>query len=120
MTTRIAIIGAGAGGLGAAVRLRDRGYDDVTVFERANQVGGKAYSVNVDGRHYDLGAVVVSPRYPHTLNLTARYQVPTFPRSESVFAVDLQSTDWMQLNQMMLSAHSSRDYLSAVIRVMRY
>ncbi|MDG6102757.1 NAD(P)/FAD-dependent oxidoreductase [Dactylosporangium aurantiacum] len=40
MHARIAIIGAGFGGLGAAIRLRQRGHDDVVVFERAEDLGG--------------------------------------------------------------------------------
>lgn len=120
MTKRIAIVGAGAAGLSAAVRLRDRGYDDVTVFEGAQQVGGKACSVEVDGRDYDLGAVVITPQYPNVLALADRYRVPTFPRSEAVLAVDLKSADWMGLEQMTRSMHPSREYLSAVIRALRY
>ena len=37
---RIAIIGAGFGGIGAAVALRRAGYADVTVFEKGADVGG--------------------------------------------------------------------------------
>ena len=37
---RIAIIGAGFSGLGAAIRLRAAGIDDFVVLERAAQVGG--------------------------------------------------------------------------------
>jgi cation diffusion facilitator CzcD-associated flavoprotein CzcO len=36
----IAIVGGGFGGVGAAVMLRRAGYDDVTVFERGERVGG--------------------------------------------------------------------------------
>jgi cation diffusion facilitator CzcD-associated flavoprotein CzcO len=36
----IAIVGAGLGGIGAAVMLRRAGYDDVTVFEKGERVGG--------------------------------------------------------------------------------
>src|SRR3977135_3856226 len=36
----IAIVGAGFGGVGAATMLRRAGYDDVTVFERGERVGG--------------------------------------------------------------------------------
>ena len=39
-TVRIAIIGSGFGGLGAAIRLKQEGIDDFVVFERANDVGG--------------------------------------------------------------------------------
>ena len=38
--TRIAIIGSGFGGLGAAIRLKQRGEDDFLIFERAEEVGG--------------------------------------------------------------------------------
>src|SRR5215813_10659206 len=38
--TDIAIIGAGFGGLGAAIRLRQHGYQDFAVFEAASDVGG--------------------------------------------------------------------------------
>jgi cation diffusion facilitator CzcD-associated flavoprotein CzcO len=36
----IAVVGAGFGGVGAAVMLRRAGYDDVVVFERGERVGG--------------------------------------------------------------------------------
>lgn len=41
-TTRpsVGIIGTGFGGLGMAVRLKAAGYDDIVVFERADEVGG--------------------------------------------------------------------------------
>jgi cation diffusion facilitator CzcD-associated flavoprotein CzcO len=38
--TSIAVVGAGFGGVGAAVMLRRAGYDDVVVFERGERVGG--------------------------------------------------------------------------------
>ncbi len=38
--TRIAVIGSGFGGLGAAIRLRQNGIDDFVIFERASSVGG--------------------------------------------------------------------------------
>lgn len=38
--TRVAIIGSGFGGLGAAIRLRQRGDEDFRIFERASDVGG--------------------------------------------------------------------------------
>ena len=36
----VAVVGAGFGGVGAAVMLHRAGYDDVTVFERGERVGG--------------------------------------------------------------------------------
>src|SRR5258705_8746977 len=37
---RVAIIGAGFGGLGAAIRLKQRGIDDFVILERAGDLGG--------------------------------------------------------------------------------
>ena len=36
----VAIVGGGFGGIGAAVMLRREGYDDITVFERSERLGG--------------------------------------------------------------------------------
>lgn len=38
--TDVAIIGAGFGGLGAAIRLRQKGFTDFLVFEKADEIGG--------------------------------------------------------------------------------
>jgi cation diffusion facilitator CzcD-associated flavoprotein CzcO len=38
---RVTIVGAGFGGLGMAIRLRRAGIADLTIFERAEQVGGE-------------------------------------------------------------------------------
>ena len=38
--TRIAIVGTGFGGIGAAVRLRQESFDDFVLFERADDLGG--------------------------------------------------------------------------------
>lgn len=37
---RVAIVGAGFSGIGAAIRLRQRGIDNVTIFEKADDLGG--------------------------------------------------------------------------------
>ncbi len=38
--TSIAIIGTGFGGLGMAIQLKEAGFDDLTIFEKADTVGG--------------------------------------------------------------------------------
>ena len=55
----IIVIGAGFGGLAAAIELRNRGYS-VTLIERSAQVGGKARSVPVDGASVDAGPTVLT------------------------------------------------------------
>lgn len=54
--TRIAIVGGGITGLTLAHELRKCGYQHITVFERAPSIGGKADTVTIDGRPYNLGA----------------------------------------------------------------
>jgi cation diffusion facilitator CzcD-associated flavoprotein CzcO len=37
---RVAVVGAGFGGIGTAIRLKQQGYDDFVVFDRGDDVGG--------------------------------------------------------------------------------
>jgi hypothetical protein len=59
---RIAILGAGPAGLSAALALREKGYRNVTVFEKSGRVGGQALTEEYrtpDGRTlvYDMGSM---------------------------------------------------------------
>lgn len=57
------IIGAGIGGLAAAVRLAKKGYA-VTVYEANEFVGGKINSKNMEGYRFDMGpSVFTCPNY---------------------------------------------------------
>ncbi|WP_194851217.1 1-hydroxycarotenoid 3,4-desaturase CrtD [Nonlabens antarcticus] len=49
-----AVIGAGIGGLAAALRLRKKGYD-VTIYEKNDYAGGKLHAIDQDGYRFDLG-----------------------------------------------------------------
>jgi hypothetical protein len=73
---RVAVVGAGAAGLSAALALRDLGYKNVTVFEASSQVGGKADSLEFEGRKYDLGAILVMPDFKTIMGLADRFKVP--------------------------------------------
>ncbi len=50
----VAVIGSGIGGLAAALRLRNKGYN-VTVFESNSYPGGKLHAVDIQGYRFDLG-----------------------------------------------------------------
>src|SRR3954451_11526746 len=52
--TRIAIVGAGFAGLGAAVRLRQEGIDDFVVFEKNGNVGGTWWDNSYPGCQCDV------------------------------------------------------------------
>jgi 1-hydroxycarotenoid 3,4-desaturase len=59
---RVAVVGAGIGGLVAAVELARRGLD-VVVFEGAAGPGGKMLPVEIDGRVLDAGPTVLTMRW---------------------------------------------------------
>jgi phytoene desaturase len=59
---RAVVVGAGLGGLAAAVRLRARGYE-VTVFEALDQPGGRARVFRRDGFTFDAGPTVITAPY---------------------------------------------------------
>ncbi len=56
---RVVVIGAGFGGLAAAVRLLARGYE-VTIVDRLDQAGGRARVHKIDGYIFDAGPTVVT------------------------------------------------------------
>ncbi len=60
---RIGIIGAGPGGLSLARILTDRGHADITVIERAPRVGGKSFTVHVDGLGHEMGTCYTATGY---------------------------------------------------------
>lgn len=58
----IIIIGAGIGGLSAAIRLAAVG-QRVTIYEKNDQVGGKMGEVRLDGYRFDTGPSVITMRH---------------------------------------------------------
>jgi len=56
---RIVVIGAGFGGLAAAIRLRARGHQ-VTLLERRDQPGGRAAVFAQDGFTFDAGPTILT------------------------------------------------------------
>ncbi len=58
----IIVIGAGIGGLSAAIRLAAQGHH-VTILERQAQVGGKLNSIQIDGFSFDTGPSLITMPY---------------------------------------------------------
>jgi phytoene desaturase len=57
--TKAAVLGAGLGGLAAAIRLRARGYE-VDVYERLDVPGGRARTFRFDKIDFDAGPTVIT------------------------------------------------------------
>ena len=64
---KICIIGGGPAGISAAMYLQKKGYENYTIYEKLNKVGGKSYSprieVNGEERSYETGAIMGAVTY---------------------------------------------------------
>lgn len=58
MKKRAIVVGAGLGGLAAAIRLQQSGID-VTVLERLPQPGGRCHNIYLEGFHFDTGPTML-------------------------------------------------------------
>lgn len=56
---KIVVIGAGFGGLAAAIRLRAQGHE-VTIVEKRERPGGRAYVFEQDGFTFDAGPTIIT------------------------------------------------------------
>ena len=59
---KIIVIGSGFGGLSAAARLAAKGHQ-VEVFEKRDQLGGRAYQYKIKGFKFDGGPTVITAPY---------------------------------------------------------
>ena len=71
---RVAVVGGGWAGCAAAVALLDAGCD-VTLFEAARTLGGRARAIETDGRTLDNGQHIMLGAYADTLRLMRRVGV---------------------------------------------
>jgi predicted NAD/FAD-dependent oxidoreductase len=76
---RFGVIGAGPAGLSAAAALRRLGHENVTVFEKEAEVGGKCKSRQMGGARTEAGAVYVLPNYPVVESLARQVEVDLIP-----------------------------------------
>jgi phytoene desaturase len=56
---KIVVIGSGFGGLSAAIRLQGQGHD-VTIVEKRDKLGGRAYVYEQDGFKFDGGPTIIT------------------------------------------------------------
>ncbi|HTU85827.1 MAG TPA: NAD(P)/FAD-dependent oxidoreductase [Solirubrobacteraceae bacterium] len=70
---RVAILGAGFGGLGMAIRLKQAGFDDFVVFERDADVGGTWWANTYPGCQCDIPSHLYSYSFALNPNWTRTY-----------------------------------------------
>jgi monoamine oxidase len=73
----VVIIGAGAAGLAAAMRLSAAGRK-VLIVEARNRVGGRILTVEAEGHSVELGAEFVHGKAPEIFDLVERYGLKAF------------------------------------------
>ena len=56
---KVIVIGAGLGGLSAAMRLGAKGYR-VTIIDRLDRLGGRGSSISKNGYRFDLGPTILT------------------------------------------------------------
>ncbi|MEJ3748533.1 flavin monoamine oxidase family protein [Actinomycetes bacterium KLBMP 9797] len=74
----VIVVGAGLAGLTCAHDLHRHGLD-VVVLEARERVGGRAYSVEIDGQTIELGGQFLGPGQDRAYALAADLGVPVFP-----------------------------------------
>lgn len=72
---RIAIIGGGLSGFVIADELWQKGYKNITVFEKEARVGGKLQTIWYKGKSHEMGAIFGLPSHQHLRALMKRYQI---------------------------------------------
>ena len=103
----ITIVGAGFGGMGAAIALKRLGYDDLLILEREDDLGGTWHVNHYPGLAVDIASVTYSysfapnPHWQHwfargaELKQYAEHVADSFDlRRHMRFGVSVQSAEW--------------------------
>jgi protoporphyrinogen/coproporphyrinogen III oxidase len=94
---RVAVIGGGLSGLVIAAGLQKKGYKNVTVFERNNQLGGKLHTIWYKGKSYELGATFGLPVQRHLKALMKAFNIKNDGPSLSRVNYDTKGNKIMQI-----------------------
>jgi hypothetical protein len=84
-SARIGVVGAGASGVSVARALGAQGFGQVTVLERGDRVGGKCWTVEHEGRTYELGAGGMTHRYRAVRAWTREAGITAAPKYSGLF-----------------------------------
>ena len=106
---KVAVVGAGIAGLGAARALVGGGHE-VTVYEAADRPGGHVHTVDVDGVSVDMGFIVCNrERYPLFFRMLGELGITTRPTTMSFsVAVPARGLEWGSASLSALFAQRRR------------
>lgn len=110
-SSRIAIIGGGAGGLHMAHELNKRGIHDITIFEEKPEVGGKAQTVTVAKNRRVDSAVIFTNKTPYFMqflkDLNVDDKLVSFKNCPPTFYDEASGEVFSNEEEMMKSANST-------------
>jgi monoamine oxidase len=130
---KVAVIGAGLAGLTAAYRLQNEGVD-VDLYEARNRVGGRVFSVYIDGNIVELGAQNITDG-GEAINLMRLIEEFGLEHNESRVTLDLSYFNGeeliplneltknvqmdplalrAQINELIATSHSMKDILDGM------
>ncbi len=118
LSKRIAIIGAGASGLTAAHHLKKLGYQDVTLFEREDRVGGKIHSYNVEGFNHELGQLWVGENYKTVLEMAREFGIE-YQSDDLYFDAIGENGEHFDYEQLIWKRYSKLTILRSLINYWR-
>lgn len=101
---RIAVIGAGLGGLTAAIKLREAGHSDIQIFDRNDRVGGTWAENTYPGCACDVPVALYQLSFAQSVNWTRLY-----PSGPEIQAYAEEVADRFQLSQSLRLADPVRE-----------
>lgn len=104
--TKICVVGAGISGLTAAYELHKKGYDNVTVLEKANYISGKCKTDIIDDHPFDLGGHEMLAGYTDIITIGKELNAPS-QRSIPPLVYDSNKKEYLNFKE---SATASGKY----------
>jgi len=72
----ICVIGAGPAGIHMSSLLKQRGYKNITIFEKSNRIGGKSFTIrDKDDVPHEMGTCYLHPEYKVIRDLLKEYSI---------------------------------------------
>jgi cation diffusion facilitator CzcD-associated flavoprotein CzcO len=126
--SRIAIVGAGFAGLGMAIRLKQQGIEDFTIFERADDVGGTWRDNTYPGAACDVPSLLYSfsfaPNPGWSSSFSPQPEIHAYlrrcaeeygVRTHIRFGHELQAAAWDETAQLWRLETSRGEYTAQVL-----